>query len=34
VRSLHAAELIDRYTLVIDPLTLGCGARVFEGMAP
>jgi dihydrofolate reductase len=34
VRSLHAAALIDRYTLVICPLTLGCGARLFEGPAP
>ena len=30
VRSLHAAGLIDRYTLVICPLTLGSGARLFE----
>jgi dihydrofolate reductase len=34
VRSLHAAALIDRYTLVICPLTLGTGARLFEGPAP
>lgn len=34
VRSLHAAALIDRYTLVICPLTLGAGARLFEGPAP
>jgi dihydrofolate reductase len=34
VRSLHAATLIDRYTLVICPLTLGSGARLFEGPAP
>jgi dihydrofolate reductase len=34
VRSLHAAALIDRYTLVICPLTLGSGARLFEGPAP
>ena len=34
VRSLHAAGLIDRYTLVICPLTLGSGARLFEGPAP
>lgn len=34
VRSLHAAGLIDRYTLVICPLTLGTGARLFEGPAP
>jgi dihydrofolate reductase len=34
VRSLHAASLIDHYTLVICPLTLGSGARLFEGPAP
>ena len=34
VRSLHAAGLIDRYKLVICPLTLGSGARLFEGPAP
>ena len=34
VRSLHAAALIDCYTLVICPLTLGCGTRLFEGPAP
>jgi dihydrofolate reductase len=34
VRSLHAAALIDRYTLLICPLTLGSGARLFEGVAP
>jgi dihydrofolate reductase len=34
VRSLHAAGLIDRYTLVIHPLTLGSGARMFEGPGP
>jgi dihydrofolate reductase len=34
VRSLHAAALIDRYTLVICPVTLGSGARLFEGPAP
>jgi hypothetical protein len=33
-RSLHAAGLIDRYTLLICPLTLGTGARLFEGPAP
>ena len=33
VRSLHAAALIDRYTLVICPLTLGSGARLFDGPA-
>ena len=34
VRSLHAAGLIDRYTLLICPLTLGRGTRLFEGPAP
>ena len=34
VGSLHAAGLIDRYTLLICPLTLGTGARLFEGAAP
>ena len=34
VRSLHAAGLVDRYTLLICPLTLGSGARLFEGPAP
>lgn len=34
VRCLHAAGLIDQYTLVIHPLTLGSGARLFEGPAP
>jgi dihydrofolate reductase len=34
VRSLHAAALIDRYTLLIHPLTLGSGARLFEGPGP
>ena len=34
VRSLHAAALIDGYTLLICPLTLGGGARLFEGPAP
>jgi len=34
VRSLHAAALIDRYTLLICPLTLGGGARLFEDSAP
>jgi dihydrofolate reductase len=34
VRSLHAAGLIDRYTLVICPLTLGRGARLFDDSAP
>jgi dihydrofolate reductase len=34
VRSLHAAGLIDRYTLLLHPLTLGSGSRLFEGPAP
>jgi dihydrofolate reductase len=34
VRSLHAAGLIDRYTLLIHPLTLGSGMRLFDGPAP
>ncbi|MCY1142048.1 dihydrofolate reductase family protein [Actinoplanes sp. Pm04-4] len=34
VRSLHAAGLVDDYTLLIHPLTLGTGARLFEHPAP
>jgi dihydrofolate reductase len=34
VRSLHAAGLIDRYTLVICPLTLGSGTRLFDDLGP
>jgi len=34
VRSLHAAGLVDRYTLLICPLTLGSGTRLFEGPGP
>jgi dihydrofolate reductase len=34
VRSLHAAAMIDRYTLVICPVTLSSGERLFEGPAP
>lgn len=34
VRGLHAAGVIDRYTLLMCPLTLGSGARLFEGPAP
>jgi dihydrofolate reductase len=34
VRTLHAAALIDQYTLLICPLTVGSGARLFEGAAP
>jgi dihydrofolate reductase len=33
-RALHAAGLIDRYTLLIHPLTLGAGARLFDEKAP
>ncbi len=34
VRSLHAAAIIDHYTLLICPLTLGSGTRLFGGPAP
>lgn len=34
VRSLQAAGLIDHYTLLIHPLILGSGTRLFEGPAP
>ena len=34
VRSLHAAQLIDHYRLLICPLTLGSGTRLFDGPAP
>lgn len=34
VRDLHAAGLIDHYTLVIHPITLGSGSRLFQGSAP
>jgi dihydrofolate reductase len=34
VRDLHAAGLIDHYTLVIHPITLGSGSRMFSGPAP
>ncbi|MFC0544219.1 dihydrofolate reductase family protein [Kutzneria chonburiensis] len=34
VQSLHAAGLVDRLTLLIHPLTLGSGMRLFEGSAP
>jgi dihydrofolate reductase len=34
VRGLHEAGLIDRYTLLIHPLTLGRGARLFEQPGP
>ncbi|MGI8613844.1 MAG: dihydrofolate reductase family protein [Nocardioidaceae bacterium] len=32
--TLHAAGLIDHYTLLIHPLTLGSGKRLFDGPAP
>lgn len=34
VQCLHRAGLIDRYTLLIHPLTLGSGTRLFEGIGP
>ncbi|MEZ0091955.1 dihydrofolate reductase family protein [Streptacidiphilus sp. EB129] len=34
VRDLHSAGLVDNYTLLIHPLTLGTGTRLFEGPAP
>ncbi len=34
VQSLHAAGLIDQYMLLIHPLTLGSGLRLFDGPAP
>lgn len=34
VRSLQAAGLMDHYTLLIHPLILGSGTRLFEGPAP
>jgi dihydrofolate reductase len=34
VRALHAAGLIDHYTLLITPLTLGAGARLPDHPAP
>ncbi len=34
VRSLQAAGLIDRYTLLIHPLVLGEGARLFDESSP
>ncbi|WP_377273727.1 dihydrofolate reductase family protein [Peterkaempfera sp. SMS 1(5)a] len=34
VRDLHAAGLVDTYQLLIHPLTLGTGTRLFEGPLP
>jgi dihydrofolate reductase len=34
VRTLHAVGLIDRYTVLIHPLTLGSGSRLFDQPAP
>jgi dihydrofolate reductase len=34
VRSLHRAGLVDRYTLLIHPLVLGRGRRIFDESAP
>lgn len=34
IRTLHAAGLIDYYQLLIHPLTVGGGTRLFEGPAP
>ncbi len=34
VRSLHAAGLIDVYTLLIHPLVLGRGRRMFDSTSP
>jgi len=34
VRELHAAGLVDNYQLLIHPLTLGTGTKLFEGPAP
>ena len=34
VRSLQAAGLVDRYTLLIHPLVLGEGARLFDESSP
>jgi dihydrofolate reductase len=34
VRSLHAAGLIDHYTLLIHPVTMGTGTKLFDGPAP
>jgi dihydrofolate reductase len=34
LHTLHAAGLVDRYTLLIHPLTLGTGTRLFPAPAP
>ncbi|ANZ43330.1 deaminase [Lentzea guizhouensis] len=34
VRALHTAGLVDHYSLVVHPVTLGSGTRLFEGPAP
>jgi dihydrofolate reductase len=34
IHGLHAAALIDTYVLLIHPLALGSGTRLFEGPAP
>jgi dihydrofolate reductase len=34
VHGVHAAGLIDRYTLLIHPLTVGTGTRLFGDPAP
>lgn len=34
VRSLHAAGLVDHYTLLIHPIVLGSGARLFDQTSP
>ncbi|HEY2173637.1 MAG TPA: dihydrofolate reductase family protein [Mycobacteriales bacterium] len=34
VRSLHGARLIDRYNLLIHPIVLGIGHRMFDETSP
>jgi dihydrofolate reductase len=34
VRALHAAGLVDNFQLLIHPLALGTGTKLFEGPAP
>ncbi|HEU5486460.1 MAG TPA: dihydrofolate reductase family protein [Microlunatus sp.] len=34
VRSLHAAGLVDHYTLLIHPLVLGAGSKLFDDTSP